>query len=127
MTPFYYRGAKGIVLMYDVTSWESFENIKRWLEELENKVPENAVKILVGNKCDCIQRQVSYKHGENLAKDRGMRFIEASGKDGTNVPTVFFMLVKDLLQSSQSPEKKEIKATINISEIKTNKVKCCSK
>ncbi|KAI0271016.1 hypothetical protein BGY98DRAFT_218854 [Russula aff. rugulosa BPL654] len=52
ITVSYYRGAQGVILVYDVSNRESFEALPRWSEELENYVPPEVVKIVVGNKLD---------------------------------------------------------------------------
>jgi len=55
ITASYYRGAQGVILVYDVSNRESFEALPRWLDELENYVPPEVVKIVVGNKLDKVK------------------------------------------------------------------------
>lgn len=87
LTTAYYRGAMGILLMYDVTSLESFNNLSYWLRNIQEvsrtffcdhffkkKPPlfQNAspdvVKILAGNKCECLptQRMVDKDRGDKV-------------------------------------------------------------
>ena len=60
----YYRGAHGVVIVYDITDRESFESVKNWMVEIEKYAQENVNKLLIGNKCDLTaKRQVSPEEG----------------------------------------------------------------
>ena len=86
ITSSYYRGAHGIIIVYDVTDLESFTNVKQWLNEIERYASEGVNKLLVGNKCDLVQRkQVDYGQAKDFADRLEMSFIEASAKASTNV------------------------------------------
>lgn len=87
----YYRGAKGFVIVYDVTNLESFLSVDKWVQTIEQQSHyTDAFKILVGNKCDLAsQRQVSYEEGLEKAKQLGLMFLEVSAKTGNNVDSTF--------------------------------------
>lgn len=86
ITSSYYRGAHGIIIVYDITDRESFDNVKQWLSEIDRYACENVNKLLVGNKCDMdSKRQVEYEEAKAFADERGIPFLETSAKDATNV------------------------------------------
>ncbi len=77
ITSSYYRGAHGIMVVYDVTDRETFENVKHWLEEIDSNSGPNVEKLLVGNKCDLAARRVvSFDQGKQLADSIGCKFVE---------------------------------------------------
>ena len=99
MTSSYYRGAHGIILVYDVTNRESFENIHKWLQEIEQYACEHVNKLLVGNNCDQEgKRVVPTTSGQELADRYGMAFIETSAKMNLNVEQAFMTLTRDIYQ-----------------------------
>ncbi|KYK67979.1 putative small GTP binding protein rab1a, partial [Toxoplasma gondii TgCatPRC2] len=86
ITSSYYRGAHGIIIVYDVTDRESFNNVKNWMMEIDKYAMEGVSKLLVGNKCDLTsKRTVTYEEGKEFADSCNMRFIETSAKNAHNV------------------------------------------
>jgi Ras-related protein Rab-1A len=127
----YFRGAHGILLIYDVTNRDSFKNLESWLIEIEKNASENVLKILIGNKNDLQdEKEITTEEGEAFAKRNGMQFIETSAKMNTNVTEAFEALGKIMIEFNT--EKKPITASndkkvLNASSgknIKTKK-KCC--
>mmetsp|Transcript_30081 Transcript_30081/g.65779 ORF Transcript_30081/g.65779 Transcript_30081/m.65779 type:complete len:204 (+) Transcript_30081:66-677(+) len=93
ITSSYYRGAHGIIVVYDVTDLDSFTNVKQWLNEIDRYASENVNKLLVGNKNDLTsQRAVSFEQGKEFADSLGIAFIETSAKSSTNVEKAFMMM-----------------------------------
>ena len=126
----YFKGAHGILLIYDITSKDSFKELENWLGEVEKKANSQVLKILIGNKCDLEDnREISKDEGEAFAMRNGMQFMETSAKDNTNVNEAFEALAKIMVESNNKRnvikiEKKPIKvdkgANLNI-----NKKSCC--
>merc|ERR1719263_2695569 len=102
ITSAYYRGADGIIMVYDVTDRESFNHVDDWLNEVNRYVNESTCKILIGNKCDMeSDRQVSTEEARKKAEDLGIAFIETSAKDATNVEAAFQMMSKELIKKRE--------------------------
>lgn len=99
ITSAYYRGAKGIVLVYDITKQETFDDLPKWMKMIDKYASEDAELLLVGNKLDCeSDRIISRQQAERFAsRISGMRFCEASAKDNFNVDEIFLKLVDDIL------------------------------
>jgi Ras-related protein Rab-1A len=110
----YYRGAHGILLLYDVTDKDSFKNLSNWLIEIEKNASKNVLKVLIGNKSDLEDKRViSYNQGKEFADTYGLKFIETSAKKNLNVNEAFETLGRELMIASaekkvtkQKPNKK---------------------
>lgn len=90
LIPMYYRGAQVALIVYDVTSLESFENAKKWVEELKYDKPQEFLKVLIANKMDLKNESVvSHETGKQFAEKEGLMFYETSAKTGENVQKLF--------------------------------------
>mmetsp|Transcript_48867 Transcript_48867/g.117395 ORF Transcript_48867/g.117395 Transcript_48867/m.117395 type:complete len:216 (+) Transcript_48867:188-835(+) len=98
ITTSYFRGAQGILLVYDITDRHSFENIGNWVRQIQQYGDKHVNKILIGNKWDmpASERAVTPEEGAALAKDHGMPFFETSAKADHNV-TEAFAAIADLV------------------------------
>jgi Ras-related protein Rab-1A len=106
ITSSYYRGAHGIIIVYDITDAESFNNVKTWLQEIEKFASDNVNKLLVGNKCDLTaQRQVDTQQAKEFADSLGIPFLETSAKTSTNVDQAFNKMTAEIKAriSTQGP------------------------
>jgi len=97
ITSSYYRGAHGIIVVYDVTDLESYNNVKQWLHEIDRYACENVNKLLVGNKSDLQgKRAVETKDAAEFADSLGIEFLETSAKNATNVEKAFMMMAAQI-------------------------------
>lgn len=97
ITSSYYRGAHGIIIVYDITDQESFNNVKQWLSEINRYASENVNKLLVGNKSDLTEnRAVSYDTAKAFADEIGIPFMETSAKNSKNVEQAFMAMSAEI-------------------------------
>ena len=93
----YYKGAKGNVVVYDVTQRTSFENVEKWINQTKQHTDPNISLILVANKIDLVDnREVTKEEGEEKAKTLGIPYLETSAKDSINVDKAFNSLIEDI-------------------------------
>ena len=86
----YFKGAQGVIFVYDVTNRKSFQEIQTWLTDVEKAASPDVVKLLIGNKCDqSSERVIAYADAQEFAEHYKMHFIETSAKHGTNIKEAF--------------------------------------
>ena len=131
ITSSYYRGAHGIIVVYDTTDSETFEHVKTWLHEIERYASENVNKLLVGNKSDLTtKRQVETEAAKEFADSANIPFLETSAKNATNVEDAFMTMageIKKRMATAPEPSAPGNKSKIHVSG-KTESVKsggCC--
>ena len=96
-----FKKCAGALLVYEIGNKESFQNIPNFIKTCKENSPEEVVMVLVGNKSDLEERQVSTEEGQKLAEENGMLFLETSAKTGENV--------KELLEESAKEIYKKMK------------------
>ena len=97
ITSSYYRGAHGIIVVYDTTDSETFEHVKTWLHEIDRYASENVNKLLVGNKSDLTsKRQVETESAKEFAESVNIPFLETSAKNATNVEDAFMTMAGEI-------------------------------
>jgi len=97
ITRTYFKGAHGAIIVYDITSKSSFNNVSNWVQEVDKYSALGITKLLIGNKCDCQQnREVSIEEGQELADMYNMEFIETSAKSDTNILECFHTLAEQM-------------------------------
>ncbi len=106
ITGSYYKGASGVMVVYDITDSESFNKVNDWLIEIEKNAPNAVYKILIGNKSDMLEeRKITFDQGKELADTYGMKFIETSAKSSTNVENAFITMTEDIIESKMKSTK----------------------
>ncbi|XP_029123475.1 ras-related protein RHN1 isoform X5 [Elaeis guineensis] len=97
LAPMYYRGAAAAIIVYDITSTESFERAKKWVQELQKQGNPNMVTALAGNKADLEdKRRVTTEEARTYAEENGLFFMETSAKTAINVNDIFYEIVLKL-------------------------------
>merc|ERR1711972_932967 len=106
ITSSYYRGAMGIIVVYDVTDKESFNNVKHWMQEIDKYAADGVNKLLIGNKCDLSSKKVvTYDEAKELAESLDVQFMETSAKNAHNVEQAFQTMagqIKERVATQQS-------------------------
>ena len=99
ITNAYYKGAKGVIVVYDICRKKSFENVDKWIDDFKSKADDDAVIILIGNKSDLDEkREVSKEEAESKAQKNKFGFMEASAKDNNNVQKAFETLFHEIVK-----------------------------
>nr|CDS35113.2 Ras protein Rab 8A [Hymenolepis microstoma] len=103
ITTAYYRGAMGIMLVYDITQPKTYYNIKHWLRNIVDHANSDVEQMLLGNKCDMeSQRQVTREEAQEFARQNNIDFFETSAKEGENVIAAFTQLARCIKQKIEA-------------------------
>ena len=119
----YYKGSHGILLLYDITKENSFENIREWVQNIREEVYEKAIIFLIGNKIDKKnERKITTEQGQKLAAEYNLPFFEASAKSGENVEEIFKNLYKKISEVYVDMQKEKGR---KLNSNAKKKIKCC--
>jgi Ras-related protein Rab-8A len=101
ITRTYYRGAAGILLVYDAAdeSEETFKNVGYWMENIKTHAGESTQCMLVGNKIDMPSKQITKERGQEAADKHGIPFMEVSAKSGESVTDAFHAIAYDIFRA----------------------------
>ena len=122
-----FHRVQGIILMYDITDRDTYENISKWLDLIRQNVP-NKPMILVGNKLDLAneKRIVTKEEAEKIAEDNHIEFFEGSGYSGENVDKIFSAIAEKVYKYLIEERNEGQDNNIKISSKNNNKKgKCC--
>ena len=133
ITSSYYKGAKGAIIVYDITNEDTFNNVESWMNEVTKKGKTDMQFLLVGNKKDLINdRKVTEQRGIDKAKELNMNLFEASALEKTNVNEAFNYLVKEIYLNirkekniAANNDEKIGQGGITLNTNKKNRKKCC--
>jgi len=127
ITSAYYRGADGIIMVYDVTSSESFDHVEEWLSEVDRYASANTSKLLVGNKADLVEEKVvPEEDAQKFAEGIGIPFLETSARTATNVDTAFLTMARELIKIKENDTGGPTNVTLHTAGPRDGKSqKCC--
>ena len=130
----YYKGANGVLLIFDITKRDTFEKLEFWLDDLKENSDnlDNLFIYLIGNKNDLLERRkVTFEEANKFAEEKNLRYIEVSAKTGNNIKKLFDEMIKGTMTKILAFEKKELNLNDSIrlsflaQEEPTSKFRCC--
>ena len=125
ITKNYYKGANGIILIYDVTSIQTYENVKNWITQIREEASPNVIIYIAGNKIDLEEeRKIKTEEGQKLAEELGLPFFETSAKTGVNINESFEDLVEKIDEVYSKLEDKSGGNKVKVYQAKAKKG-CC--
>ena len=122
-----YKGADGIILVFDVNEEISFSKIKDWIEQIKSNVSQEEISlILLGNKCDIEERAISKEQGQEMANSLNLKYYETSALNGTGINEAFEGLTKEIMKKKKviNSDGRTISLT-STQKAKNQKKGCC--
>ena len=128
ITSMYYKGAKGGLIVFDLSSKSTFQNVEKWFNEIKKTADPTINLILIGNKSDLKdKRQISTEEGENKAKEMNVAYLETSALNADNVDKAFDLLIQEITKKMKKEieeeeyEENDIHDDNKIQDVKENK------
>ena len=119
LTQSFFRNANGIIIVYDISNIESFENLKYWIQSINTQLGQNEINtIVIGNKLD-LKREVKKEDAENFCKEKGFKYFEVSAKNGNGIQEAINYLVELVIKSNSKNNKQN--DTMKLEKNKSNK------
>ena len=131
ITSAYYRGADGIIIVYDITDRNSFAHIKDWLDDVNKYTDDNPLKIIVGNKIDLIKdKQINNNDMKTMTAQTGIEIIECSAKDNIKINDLMEIMTKKLIEKKKNEGNKNTTKSMILNDINNknkelNNKGCC--
>jgi len=104
LTTGFFKNAEGIMIMFDVTTLTSFENVRNWTESIKTHLSleaNNIPVIIIGNKIDLKEREIKTEDANKYCRELGFKYFETSAKTGENVDLTVKYLVKEVIKKKQ--------------------------
>ena len=135
LTQGFFRNAQGLMIVYDVKNKESFDDLKYWIQSIENNINtqnKNIPAIIIGNKIDLNEREVDKNEAEQFAKSKNYTYFEVSAKSGQGIDESIKYLIKKVIEEvDKNGEQKKKSIVINNEDEKnkdkSKKINCCDK
>ncbi len=131
MTQSFYRRADGVVISFDVTDKQTFQNVRNWVESINAHAAKNAARVLVGNKIDLTDdREVSRAEAEELAQQYGIHYHETSAKANLGLKETFEDIFEQsyknkFISATKPPEEARQSVKISSRNQAKEKKRCC--
>ena len=117
LTKGFFNNAEGIMIVFDVTNSETYDNLKNWIQSIQNfmgnKMEEIPI-IIIGNKIDCEEREVKTEDAESFCKGQNYPYFETSAKTGENIDKTIRFLVKKIIDGNTDSNQNEGSGNNNI-------------
>ena len=121
-----FKGADGIVLVYDVNNEVSYAKIKDWIEQITSNVSRDEISlVLLGNKCDIEERAISKEKGQEMADELKVKYYETSALAGTGIDEAFEGLTKEILKKKKVVNGDGRNISLSSSQKKKKEAKTC--
>ena len=127
ITSNFYKGADGIILIYDITDRKTFNSVRNWINNIQEEAPDKVALVLAGNKVDDEKnREVQESQGKKIADEYSLPFFECSAKSDINVTQTFDALIKKVVQiNPKNKEGQKLKQNRHNGNNEDEKKKCC--